>query len=282
MPAELAAVTEILSVNSLKLPFTKKWRVKKVKRTNWIPLVVVLVLGFAGVVSSVANAQTGAAAAQPQPRPYQVAVVDIAQLIKNHPDFTAKQEELQKFAKNKEVEFEARKQKIQEREQTLSGLKLTPGTPDHDRAVAEITTLVTDLDKDVKIAQRKVMTENSIILHNVYKEIRDEIGVVAKAGRIAQVMDYRPIEATPADQNSVAAMLEQSLIWHDDNLDISQYIVQRLYQKRQIAKIPDLKALREEEKAKALTDNLNRKESRTANSTVGGTGNTTVTPTGPR
>jgi Skp family chaperone for outer membrane proteins len=249
MPAELAAVTERLSVNSLKLPFTKKWRVKKVKRTNWIPLVVVLILGFAGVVSSVANAQTATAAAQP--RPYQVAVVDIAQLIKNHPDFTAKQEELQKFAKEKEVEFEARKQKIQEREKTLTGLKLTPGTPEHDKAVAEITTLVTDLDKDVKIAQRKVMTENSIILHNVYKEIRDEIGVVAKAAQIAQVMDYRPIEATPADQNSVAAMLEQSLIWHDDNLDISQAIVNRLYQKRQIAKVPNLKAIREKEKQAA-------------------------------
>lgn len=270
-----ATVAEILNVNSLKLPFTKKRRVKKVKRTNWIPLVVVLVLGFAGVVTSVASAQTGAttatAAAQPQPRPYQVAVVDIAQLIKNHPEFIAKQEELQKFAKSKEVEFEARKQAIADREKTLTGLKLTPGTPDHDKAVAEITTLVTDLDKDVKIAQRKVMTENSIILYNVYKEIREEIGVVAKAGRIAQVMDYRPIEATAADQNSVAAMLEQSLIWHDDNLDISQYIVNRLYQKRQIAKIPDLKEVREKEK-QAAADNAMGKDPRGTTPPLGASG----------
>ncbi|MDR2643057.1 MAG: hypothetical protein LBC74_09710, partial [Planctomycetaceae bacterium] len=71
------------------------------KRTNWIPLVVgVMMLGFAGFVTAVVSAQNTSASATP--RPYQVAIVDIAQLIKNHPGFIAKQKELQDYAKTKE------------------------------------------------------------------------------------------------------------------------------------------------------------------------------------
>jgi signal recognition particle GTPase len=142
---------------------------------------------------------------------------------------------------------------ISEREKTLNAHQLTPGTPDHDRAVEEITSKVTELDKDVKIAQRKLMTENSIILHDVYKEIREEINLIAKQAGIAQVMDYRTVEANPADPNSVATMLEQNLIWYDENLEISQAIINRLYGKRnQTTNIPNIKLLREQEKQAAI------------------------------
>ncbi|MDR2171272.1 MAG: OmpH family outer membrane protein [Planctomycetaceae bacterium] len=221
------------------------------KRTNLIPLVVVLALSFAGYITTAVNAQSAAATA----RPYQVAVVDIAQLIKNHPSFMAKQKELLEFSNAKEREFNERKMKISDREKTLNGLNLKPGTKEHDDAVAEITTGVTNLEKDVKIAQRKLITENSIILHTVYKEIREEIDFVAKQAQIAQVMDYRTIEATnPADPNAVAAMLEQNLIWYHENLDISQAIINRIYAKRnQTANVPDIKALRAQEKQAALS-----------------------------
>jgi Skp family chaperone for outer membrane proteins len=217
-----------------------------VKRTNWIPLVVVfLTLGLAGYVVAVVSAQNSGAAAPP--RPYQVAIVDIAQLIKNHPNFIAKQKELQDFAKSKEAEFNKRKLDLSEREKTLNAHNLVPGTKEHDDAVNEITTSVTTLEKDVKIAQRKLMQDNSIILHAVYKEIREEIGLIAKQARIAQVMDYRTFDANPADPNAVATMLEQNLIWYDEDLDISQAIVNRLYSKRKItANIPNLKLLRDQ------------------------------------
>ncbi|MDR1479876.1 MAG: OmpH family outer membrane protein [Planctomycetaceae bacterium] len=231
---------------------------------NCIPLVAAfLLLGVAGYVVDVANAQTSTAAAQP--RPYQVAVVDIAQLIKNHPTFITKQKELQEYAKGKEAEFETRKLAIANREKTLTDLKLTPGTPDHEKAVEEVTSLVTTLDKDVKIAQRKVMTENSIILYETYKEVREEIANVAKQAKIAQVMDYRTMDANPADPNSVGAMLEQNLIWYDDNLDISQAIVNRIYQKRNIATVPNLNALRAQEKAAAVASPSRETPARTAN-----------------
>jgi hypothetical protein len=244
----------------------------KVKKTNWIPLVLVLfTLGFVGCVTAVVIAQNASTASTP--RPYQVAIVDIAQLIKNHPTFVTKQKELQEYAKNKENEFNTRKLAIAEREKKLSAQSFAPGTKEHDAAVEEITSSVTTLEKDVKIAQRKLMTENSMILHDAYKEIREEIALIAKQAQIAQVMDYRTIDANPADPNAVATMLEQNLIWYDDNLDISQAIVNRLYSKRnQTANIPNIKLRREQEKLKK--DDVTTP----AQPTLGTAGNTGTTP----
>jgi Skp family chaperone for outer membrane proteins len=237
-------------------------------------------LGFAGYIAAVVSAQSSASA---PPRPYQVAVVDIAQLIKNHPGFIAKQKDLQEFAKSKESEFNTRKMELVEREKTLTSLKLTPGTPDYDKAMEEVTSKVALLDKDVKIAQRKLMTENSIILHEVYKEIRDEIGLVAKQAQIAQVMDYRTIDANPADPNAVATMLEQNLIWYDDNLDISQAIANRLYAKRKLdAKtVPNIKLARERDKQEAISRNDPQTRANTTPTTTFGSAGTTGAPTAP-
>jgi Skp family chaperone for outer membrane proteins len=246
-----------------------------VKKTNWIPLVVVaLTFGLAGYITTIACAQTASA---PQQRPYQVAIVDIAQLIKNHPTFVAKQKELKKFADEKETEFNARKASIQDREKSLNELKLTPGTADHAKAVDEITTKITLLEKDVKIAQRQLMTDNSIVLYDVYKEIREEIDSIAKQSQIAQVMDYRTLDANPADPNAVAAMLEQNLIWHADSLEISQFVINRIYQKRNLtASIPDIKKLRDQEK-QLLID---AKNNTTTQRTTTNTGTPTNTPLG--
>ncbi|MDR2345160.1 MAG: OmpH family outer membrane protein [Planctomycetaceae bacterium] len=238
------------------------------KRTNLIPLViVVLTISFVGYFTAIVSAQNAAATV---PRPYQVAVVDIAQLIKNHPTFIAKQKELEEYTKNKQNEFNTRKLAIQDREKTLNALKLTPGTQEHDKAIEEITTKVTELEKDFKIVQRKLMTDNTVVLYEVYMDIRKEIDAIAKQAQLAQVMDYRSLEANPADPNSVAALLEQNLIWYADNLEISQAVINNVYTRRNLkANIPNIKVLREQEKAKSLeAANKNTTPSATTNSVL--------------
>ncbi|MDR0391690.1 MAG: OmpH family outer membrane protein, partial [Planctomycetaceae bacterium] len=106
----------------------------KVKKTNWIPLVLVLfTLGVVGCVTAVVIAQNASTAQTP--RPYQVAIVDIGQLIKNHPTYIEKQKELQELVKAKENEFNTRKLAISDREKKLAAQGLTPGTKEHDAAV---------------------------------------------------------------------------------------------------------------------------------------------------
>jgi Skp family chaperone for outer membrane proteins len=229
-----------------------------VKLTNWIPLVIfATTLSITGFVAKNVNAQaagtnTAATTATRPPVPYQVAVVDIAQLIKYHPDFESRQKGLQELAQQKDKEFSARKTEIEQRRATLAAHNYQPGTKEHDDYVSEITMKGTEFDKDLKLTQRKLVTENSKILYEIYKEVQEEIAVVAKGYKIAQVMDYRSIEAAPNEPQSVAAMLEQNLIWYDDALDISQAIMNRLYEKRGRQKdTVNLKTARAKEKEEA-------------------------------
>ncbi|MDR3181430.1 MAG: OmpH family outer membrane protein [Planctomycetaceae bacterium] len=190
----------------------------------------VLVFGFAAG----AYAQQAAAPAAPADAglPTMVAVVDVAQLIKAHPDFKAKQEALQAKIKQADGIFQERQKKIQDKQKALEASQLKPGTPEHQRQLDEITNDLADFEKDAKQQQRKLALENSRIMYETYQDIKQVVKAFCMKRRIAQVTDYRSFEPNPAEPQSVAEDMDQKLVWFDDRLDITRLVIRDMYTSR--------------------------------------------------
>jgi Skp family chaperone for outer membrane proteins len=158
-----------------------------------------------------------------------VAVVDVAQLIREHPEFRGKQEALQKEVQTEEAKFRTRQQQIEDKNKALQNSGFKPGTAEHQKQVDEIANEYADFEKEVKAMQRKFALANSRIMYDTYQDIKKVIRDFAKARRIAQVTDYRVFEVNPAEPQLVAEDMDQKLVWFDEQLNITEFIIKEMY-----------------------------------------------------
>ncbi|MGL4594990.1 MAG: OmpH family outer membrane protein [Thermoguttaceae bacterium] len=186
-----------------------------------------------GVLVYQLNAQQPAAPAAQQPAapPVFVAVVDVAQLIKAHPQFQQKQDALQSQVQQEEARLMAKRNAIADQEKKLTASSLKPGTPDYDRETETIQNAYTEFEKEARNANRRFGLESSKIMYETYQDIKREIGEYARARRIAQVTDYRMVEPNPAEPQTVMEDMDQKLVWFDSQLNITDVIISSM-QKR--------------------------------------------------
>ena len=195
------------------------------KHNRWTILIVSLIA--VGCFVSQAMTQAPPASA-PAPLPSLVAVVDVAQLIKRHPDFKTKQDALQAEMLSKEAYFKKKQEDIAEKERRFTASGLKPGSPEHQKAMDEIQSDYAEFEKEAKAEQRRFALKNSQIMYDTYKEIKSEIGKFAKLKGIAQVTDFREFEPDPAIPQTVAEDMDQKLVWFDSRLDVTEHILAQM------------------------------------------------------
>jgi Skp family chaperone for outer membrane proteins len=200
-----------------------------VKQTRWTIPFVAFCVALGGFIS-----QATAQLALPQ----YVAIVDVAQLIKEHPEFLTKQNALQAEVKVEEDKFRSRQEQIQNKEKALQNTQIKPGTAEHQRMVDEIAGEYADFEKDAKSMQRKFALKNSTIMYETYQDIKVVIGNFARVRKIAQVTDYRMFEPDPAQPQTVAEDMDQKLVWFDPLLNITENIVDELYKSKGLTRPP--------------------------------------------
>ncbi len=173
-----------------------------------------------------------AAQASAQGLPQFVAVVDVAQLIKEHPEFTAKQQSLQATLQAEETKFRARQQQIVNKEKALAEGPHKAGTPEHQKIMEEIANDYADFEKEAKAMQRRFALENSKIMFETYRDIKNVIELFAKQRRIAQVTDFRQFEVNPLDPQTVAEDMDQKLVWFDPQLNVTELVIEEIYKSK--------------------------------------------------
>ena len=202
------------------------------KKTHWITLIVAITLALGiYVLPSIAQQQGAPPAAQ---RPFQVAVIDLAQVIRAHPDFTAKQTALQEKVKTAEATFQTKQDAIEQDRKRMESSNFRPGTPEHQQMFDELAKRVAQFEAEARAQQRRFALENSQIMYDTHNDIKATIERVAVASGIAQVTDYRVFESDPADPSSVAEDMDQRLVWFNPQLNITNAIIQNIYAARQM------------------------------------------------
>ena len=157
--------------------------------------------------------------------PNLVAVVDVAQLIKRHPEFKGKQDILQNEMLAKEAYFKEKQEKIAAKERGFAAQNFKPGSPEFQKATDEIQNDFAEFEREAKAEQRRFALKNSQIMYDTYKDIKTEIGKFAKAKGIAQVTDFREFDPDPAIPQTVAEDMDQKLVWFDPQLNITEHIL---------------------------------------------------------
>ena len=199
------------------------------KKNHWITVIagIAIVLGIYAVPAAAQSTQQQGAGL-----PYYVAVIDVAQVIKLHPDFMERQAALKAQVESAEATFLKRQETIANKQKALEASPHKAGSPDHQRILDDIANDVADFEKDARAMQRRFALQNSQIMYDTYKDIKDTIGRYAQNAGIAQVTDYREFEPNPADPTTVAEDMDQRLVWFNKNLNITQYIIGEIYRVR--------------------------------------------------
>ena len=201
------------------------------KKKHWITLIagVALVLGIYAI-----PAITQQQAAQQQVQmPYQVAVIDLAQVIRAHPDFAAKQAALQKMVTDAEAIFQKKQDELEAEKKSLETMQVRTNTPEYQTALDNLTRKAAQFEADVRAQHRRFALQNSQIMYETYQDIKGTIGRYAQARGIAQVTDYRDFDVDPADPPTVAEDMDQRLVWFSPQLNITNVVIQQIYAQRQ-------------------------------------------------
>jgi Skp family chaperone for outer membrane proteins len=202
----------------------------QVKKNHWITLLVGIAIAL-GIYTIPAVTQQQPAA-QTGSLPYLVAVIDLAQVIQLHPELLQRQANFKDRVEKTDAAFRKLQDDILNKRKALETSQLKPGTPQHQQQLDEITRDMAEFEKNMKLQERNFALENSKIMYDTYKNIRETVGRYADSKGIAQVTDYRVFESNPADPSSVAEDMDQRLVWYSSKLNITKIIIAQLYQDR--------------------------------------------------
>jgi Skp family chaperone for outer membrane proteins len=193
-----------------------------------------------GTYAASLTAQTASTAAPAAaPLPYLVAIVDMAQIIQNHPDYKTRNAALQEKIKAAEAAFTTRQQQILAEQKALEASPHKPGSVEHEQLLKALTSKAAMFDTDAKAQQRQFALERSKLMHEVYQDICRTISAYAAARSIAQVIDYREFEPDPAKPQTVADSMDRPLVWYSQRLNITQMVLNEIYRARNLSPVPN-------------------------------------------
>lgn len=179
-------------------------------------------------ISFVCCVITGKASAQEeQPRPSgtSVAVIDLGEVFKNHPELSSELEGI----KSELSSFQALIRQEQKKGQSLSEeLKtLKPGTQGYTVKEKELANLETDLNIMVRQRKREMLEKEAGIRYEAYQEIQEHVSRFCQKYGIQLVIRYdrHPIDSSDAQQ--VLAGLNRPVMYQN-SLDITDHIIESL------------------------------------------------------
>ena len=198
------------------------------KNRHWITLFggIAIVLGIYAIfaVAQPPTAETS------QQKPCCVAVVDLAQAIKMHPDFAKKQDALKAKTIAAEAEFQAWQETITAKQEALK--EYAKNSDEYTQAAEKIDSEAAIFKSDAEVTRRKLMSENAKIMYETYQDIKSTAAKVAAASGISLVMDYRHLDVNPADPESVAEAMDQRIVWFESASDITESVIAQFYKDR--------------------------------------------------
>jgi len=202
-----------------------------------------LMVGFCAVTSAqVPPPAAGAGhsqAAAPQGMPFQIAVVDMAKLLFEHPTFVQTNNALMERDRVLTASWHATQDGFRARQAEIQ--QLTPGSRE---AISRSEVLVRErhaAETDLRIQQQHFEMEQARGLLAAYQHIQMAIAQYAQANRLALVIVHQPLsqearEALDSGQLiNPALVIDQQVVYHFPQLDITAPIQQMIQQSFQAA-----------------------------------------------
>jgi Skp family chaperone for outer membrane proteins len=198
-------------------------------RWSAIVAVVSIVVVAALVVSRSAHGQNPS-------NPQNIAVIDIAKILKNDEKFKQEMQNMQTeiLATEKQLQSDAKEIQALASQQK----QLAAGTPDYSRLDAEITKRTADLNVQKSIKQKEFVERQSKMLFNMYSEIQDAVRQFSQRYNIGLVMQYDSSKIDPNDPQAILSGAHRSIVYVYPPLDITNDILANLNRSPQVGQMP--------------------------------------------
>lgn len=208
------------------------------------------VLIVAGLIAALGGSWFGLRAApagatddgQNAAAPAKIALLDLSYVFKNYKKF----ESLLADMTGEIEEVRAREQRILQQAQTLQG-ELKSGVFERDSAEFEarenkLIQLQSQLQTQQKLSQKEFSQKSARVHHTVYLEVMDVVKRLADREGYTLVLQFnRPLEGSADDPQKIVMQLQQSVVRHSANDDISDTVLDFLNKRYQQVSNPPKK-----------------------------------------
>lgn len=170
---------------------------------------------------------TAASAQMPGPdaanvKKYNLAVVDIGLIFKNHPGFRAQMESMKGEVQGIEQQLEQDRQAIVTKEQSKSQFK--PGTQEFSNIDDQVAKAKADFQLKMQKMRKGFLQREAQVYHQTYKQVSATIESYAKYYEIGLVLRYNGEAADPAQRESVLREINKP-VQFQNGIDITQDIL---------------------------------------------------------
>ena len=156
----------------------------------------------------------------------QVALLDVGYVFKQNERFKMLKENLKLEMQRADASLKARRDSIVERAKALKELRI--GTPDYKQLEAEVAKLQADLQVEVQIMKKELMTKEAKIYHEVYTEIYQEVEAIAQAYGFVAVFQFNGDRPNSESPEEIMREISKPIVWHNSALDITPEVLKRL------------------------------------------------------
>ncbi len=179
------------------------------------------------------RAQQGTTAAPRVPTIRNVAVVDIGYILENHLRFQNEQKALTEEEKQADQAAQDQQKAIRAMVEELKTLE--PGSAAYTQLEDRIIQQQKAFEANVLKLRRDFLTRRMKLVYNTYQEIATEIAYYAQSNGIVMVFRFNGDKVDPNVPDDVNRYINQAIVFHDRNLDITPAILQRLNARAQTA-----------------------------------------------
>ena len=155
-----------------------------------------------------------------------VAIVDIGEIFKNHPNFSQQLDGLkQKADAFKASSIQAQQDLIQKAEVLKN---FTPGSPDYQAEEAKLAKESATMEVEQKLAMRELMQAEARLHFDTYEQVNQLIEQYCDSRGIHLVLRYNSQKMDPNNPATVMQRVNSSVIFHNPATDITSIVIGQL------------------------------------------------------
>lgn len=172
------------------------------------------------------------AAAQARPAAaatLRIGAIDMEKVFKEYKKVEFTSNQLRSDAQSRQGELAQLLTQMQQLGEEMKGL--APGSNDFNSKESQITQLRARLEAEREQAQADFARREADALAQIYREVQEMSGAVAKANSMQFVVKISNEPVSGTDPNSVMSAMARSVIYSDPSLDITSIVVKHLNQR---------------------------------------------------
>jgi Skp family chaperone for outer membrane proteins len=190
--------------------------VLKVNFNQWIASSITCSLFLVSTWSSIAHAQT------------KVALVDMGRVFKNHPEFTAKLEQLRNQATQFRTQSEQEQQQFLKKTEILD--QFVRDSDEYRDTEAKLAKESASLEVEQRASMRELLKQEASLHADIYSEVNEFIAQYCSEHSIQLILRFNSDPVDAANPQSIMQRVNSNVVYYAPDKDVTNVIIQRISQ----------------------------------------------------